>query len=346
MSKEFTASQEAIDESTADSASAATMSTHEEQDFSATETQLHPRRKFLAQAGLTGLGVLGAGSLLATPANAGEVGGQFFFNRLPIFRRPVAPTNPAPSASDFDILNFALNLEYLEAEYYLRAAFGRGLADSDTTGTGTRGDVIGGSAVPFATQAIREYAEEIARDEEAHVKLLRRVLGSRAVARPTIDLQQSFTNAARAAGLIGPNETFNPFENEDTFLLGAFIFEDVGVTAYKGAAPLIQNKDILAAAAGLLGVEAYHAGEIRTILFAKGLEEPAQAISDLRDSVDGPTDIDQGIVLNGRANIVPTDADGLVFSRTPRQVLNIVYLSGANPSSGGFFPNGLNGNIR
>ncbi|MHA7299054.1 ferritin-like domain-containing protein [Pseudarthrobacter sp. MDT1-22] len=140
-------------------------------------------------------------------------------------------------------------------------------------------------------------------------------------------------------------QTFSPFTDETSFLLGAFIFEDVGVTAYKGAAPFIDNKTYLEAAAGILAVEAHHAGIIRTTMYARDLQAPAKAISNARDSLDGTSDLDQGIGTAQVANLVPADANALAFSRTPAQVLNIAYLTPESVKSGGFFPAGVNGKL-
>ena len=289
------------------------------------------RRNFLRTAGMAGLGVVGA----AAVSGAGGL------------TAAATPTTAAAGGpSDGAIFNFALNLEYLEAEFYLNAYYGWGIPSALTDGKGTRGGVTGGRKVAFKSRAIAQYAKEIAEDELNHVAFLRKVLGSAAVARPRIDLKGSFTAAARAAGLISAKQTFDPFANENNFLLAAFIFEDVGVTAYKGAAPLIDNKDYLEAAAGILAVEAYHAGIVRTSLYAKGLYAAAQKISNARDSLDGRTDLDRGIGSRKRGNLVPADRNSIVYSRTPGQVLNIVYLNPKSVSKGGFYPAGLNGQVK
>lgn len=328
------------------------------------------RRGFLRFAGGSALAVGGA-SLLAACGN----------DDSDLAPGPTPTPTPAAALNDADVLNFALQLEYLEAQFYAFAAFGVGLNSTLLTGTGTQGAVTGGAQVTFETSIVRDYAREIAIDEVAHVAFLRSALGTAAVAQPAINISAGtaaapgpFTSAARAAGLVTSTGIFDPYANENNFLLGAYIFEDVGVSAYKGASVLIANKTYLEAAAGILAAEAYHAGLIRTVLYRRGLGTPslagrpavaavpalitgANAISNARDSLDGTVnntatgvigDDDQGITGTDTnvSNIVPTDANGIAYSRSTGQVLNIVYLNPAAVSSGGFFPAGLNGNIR
>ena len=290
------------------------------------------RRKFLGMAGL-----MGAGAVLAGCTNVGAV-------------EPVKPNY------DAKIGNFALNLEYLEAAFYL-AAVGR---INELKAIGGSAQIIlpdgfdGTKSIAFADAAVAQYAQEIAQDELNHVIALRAKLGSAAVDRPVLDIGPAFAAAANAAAGATLSPSFNPYLNDLFFLHGAFIFEDVGVTAYKGAARLIVDYSeggILDSAAGILSVEAYHAGEIRTLLYAQKdvvtpygvtVEQLVQKISDLRAAVGGGKD--EGLTKNGKANIVVADANSVAYGRSPREVLNIVYL-GAGASKGGFFPNGLNGNF-
>jgi hypothetical protein len=290
---------------------------------------MNVNRNINRRQALQNLGLVGAGAALAACG------------------MPVVAETPD---IDVAILNFALNLEYLEAEFYLQAAFGRSLSAADSGGGPAP---IGGRKVTFTSDAVRQYAEEIAIDEENHVKFLRSALGASAVARPQLDIGPAFAAAANAAFGTTLTPAFDPYANDLFFLHGAFVFEDVGVTAYKGAARLITNKDYLEAAAGILAVEAYHAGEIRTQLYAQKdvvvaaygvtVETIVKKISDLRAAAGGGKD--QGINDGGKGNIVVTDANSIAFSRSTDEVLKIVTLGGVG-NKGGFFPNGLNGTIK
>ncbi len=267
--------------------------------------------------------------------------------------RVQAQTQTQTSGADQDVavLQFALNLEYLEAEYYTYAVTGHGIEEEgvEVFGSGNPGQtkVKDNPKVPFADPDVELYAREIAQDERRHVTFIRTALQSLGItpaARPEINLATSWNKLARAAGLVPADGFFNPFASDVNFLLGAFVFEDVGVTAFHGAAPLLTNKDILSAAAGILAVEAYHAAIIRTTLFEEGSEviQAVKKISDLRDALDGPSDIDEGISRRGGlSNLVPTDKNGIAFARTVRQVLNIVYFA-QGVDRGGFFPTGIN----
>jgi ferritin-like protein len=98
----------------------------------------------------------------------------------------------------------------------------------------------------------------LASDEKQHVEALTatvKKLGGKPVAEPK----------------------FN-FEYNDTagFLKLAQTFEDTGVSAYNGAGPMIKSKEVLAAAGGIVQVEARHAAAIRL----QNKEEPAPAAFD------------------------------------------------------------------
>ena len=299
------------------------------------------RRRLLGNLGLMGAGAVmtACGGAIGQPTTPPDNGGNGGGNT----------TNLDPA-----ILNFALNLEYLEAAFYL-AAVGR-INEINTVGGDADiilpGDFDGTTSIEFDDDDVAAYADEIATDELNHVNFLRGALSDAAADRPVLDFGTAFPAAAAAAFPdVDPSLTaqFNPFANQLFFLHGAFIFEDVGVTAYSGAAPAITDKTgVLAPAAGILAVESYHAGEIRTLLyqqrdtptpFGAPVSAVVQGISDLRGSLGGGKD--EGIVNDdGSANIIPTDENSVAFARTPRQVANIVYFA-EGATSGGFFPNGI-----
>lgn len=253
------------------------------------------RRNFLKGAGLTGLGI-------ATTAIVGL---------------PAALTNSkveAAAYSDVDILNFALNLEYLEAEFYAVSTYGSTLlklgvisADDQT------GPTTGGGRVPnFSSSPLANVATALRTDEIDHVIYLRSALGSAAAKKPAINL----------------NALGYGYSSVSSWLKLARQFEDVGVSAYLGAAPLISSSAYLAAAAAILSAEAMHSGAIRWECIGNAVNSPAV------DSLDIPPTSKAVFDLNSKA---------LAIARTPSQVLNIVYAGGR--SSGGFYPNGMNGGI-
>lgn len=130
------------------------------------------------------------------------------------------------SKGDLEILNFALTLEYLEAAFYEQAL----------TELKPKGE-------------IGELVETISSDENEHVDALSATisdLGGKPVEAPEVDFGDAFSS-------------------EDAFLELAQTFEDTGVSAYNGAAPDLESKEILATAGGIVQVEARHAAAIRLL---------------------------------------------------------------------------------
>ena len=141
-----------------------------------------------------------------------------------------------------ETLNFALTLEYLEANFYIK-------------GVATTGLIPAGPGVGALT-IIRDH-------ENAHVNFLKTAITALG-ATPVSFTAAQFDFTAKGA--------FNDvFSNYDTFLAVAQTFEDTGVRAYKGqAGNLMANNDILTAALNIHSVEARHASHIRQMRKARG----------------------------------------------------------------------------
>ena len=139
----------------------------------------------------------------------------------------------AQGGDDIDILNFALTLEYLEAAFYDEA----------------------GKQVSGLSGEVADYVKTFGGEEQEHVDALSATitdLGGKPVKAPAVDFGDAFAS-------------------QESFLQTAITFEDLGVSAYNGAAPMIKSKDLLATAGGIVQVEGRHAAAVR---YAAG-EPPA-----------------------------------------------------------------------
>lgn len=232
----------------------------------------------------------------------------------------------AQSPSPADVVQFALNLEYLEAEFYSIATTGQTIQQRGVpiSGTGTSGPTTTKfGQVNFGNNLVLTAgsARDISDDEMAHVQTLRAALsanGITPVAKPAINLDALAPMGASLA-------------NQQTFLVLARAFEDIGVSAYSGGANFLSGSPYLMAAARILAVEGQHTGNIHLEIARLGI--PTFPL-DGADVIPPPSG----------TNLFSTNkANGLCAFRTPGQVLYLAYGLQANVTAGGFFPNGVNG---
>lgn len=223
-----------------------------------------------------------------------------------------------------EVVQFALNLEYLEAEFYSVATTGKTLEQRNYNFTGNIGTygptTTAYGAVNFSNSLVYtgQVAQYIAIDELNHVLVLRSALGSNAIAKPAINLDALATMGAS-------------LENEQTFLTLSRIFEDIGVSAYSGGAPYLSGSPYLLTAARILAVEGEHVANVRLQIARLGIPSP---MLDDADVVPPPTG----------SNFFSTNtSNGLCAIRTPGEVLYLAYGKVSGATKGGFFPNGVNG---
>jgi hypothetical protein len=235
----------------------------------------------------------------------------------------------AATATEVEVLKFALNLEYLEAEFYTYALYGKGITDYgigiDGEANGSNpaegGYTKGGAKVAFNDHFFptEEIATQIGADERAHVALIRSALGSQKIAKPNINLNALDLDLSAQAD----------------FLLQSRIFEDIGLSAYAGAAGLLSTPSIITTAARILGAEAEHVSSVRTQIAYLKITTKQLDGADIIPPPSGTSDH----VLS--VNI----SNGLPAVRTPGQVLYLAFGNKADANKGGFFPTGVNGSI-
>lgn len=275
------------------------------------------RRNFMAGLGLAGAAA--GASLLAGCTDGGS------------------GTALAAGPTQTDVLNFALNLEYLESTFYSYVTTGSDIPSPLSAGSGAITNMPGKLALTGTGSSLaNDTLAEIAFDEISHVSDLRTVLGSAAISRPAINL-----------GALGTVTLSN-------FISLARSFEDVGASAYAGSASLLSGTN-LTYAAQILAVEGFHAGALRYMYLQ--FSQTGNKQLDARDvlvldpgsttaAAVGPT-ANGGIFATSGATSPPADVPpGFAYTRTPSQVLAIVYgVTTPGTAKGGFFPNGVNGNI-
>ncbi|AEU38104.1 ferritin-like domain-containing protein [Granulicella mallensis] len=276
------------------------------------------RRRFMA--GLSLAGAAGSMALLGGCGNSHSNGSS---------------TVMAAGPSETDVLNFALNLEYLEATFYSFATQGTDLPSNLTAGSGA---ITGAPSakIAFPNQQITDIFNEIFFNEMSHVADLQSLIGSGHVARPALDLSAA-----------GPVTSAN-------IITIARQFEDVGTTAYAGATALLTGTN-LAYAAQILAVEGFQAGALRLIAIQQSAPFAAADSLDVPTSdpgaevlaTQGPTAAGGFFATSGTATATTSVPLATAFTRSTSQVLQIVYNAAGKTgvSKGGFFPAGLNGNI-
>ncbi|KAI3448581.1 hypothetical protein Pfo_005246 [Paulownia fortunei] len=275
------------------------------------------------------------------------------------------PGYPEPGTpvyiGDIDMMQFAENLEHMEADLFLWSSLGYGLDH-------VAPELVMGGPPPIGAQKAnldfltRNIIEEFAFQEVGHLRALKTTVGG--FPRPLLDLSaKNFAklfNEAFGYKLVPP---FDPYLDSLSYMLASYVVPYVGILGYVGTNPKLNGYITKRLLAGLLGVEAGQDAVIRGYLYERVAEvvhpynhtvaEFTGRISELRNRLAMWGIKDEGIIVppflgaenRTESNVLSADYNSLSYSRTPPEILRIVYGTGNEHVPGGFFPEGANGRI-
>ncbi|KAK8555610.1 hypothetical protein V6N13_046137 [Hibiscus sabdariffa] len=285
-----------------------------------------------------------------------------FLLPLQLIAVPPCPRDCEPiDATDRDRIQFAQNLEFLETEYFLCGALGKGL-DAFEPEYAKGGPPPIGCKQANLNHLTRRVIEEFGYQEIGHLRAIKRTVGG--IPRPLIDIStENFAKLFDKAVGYCLDPPFDPYEDKVKYLLGVYAIPYVGLTGYVGANPCLKKFSSKRLVASLLGVEAGQDAVVRGWLYRIADEkvEPynitvlafTKAISRLRNKLGHCGIKDEGLMVplelgaenRTTSNVLSADPNSLSYPRTPAEILRIVYGTGDEHRPGGFFPEGGNGRI-
>ncbi|KAG7970814.1 hypothetical protein I3843_07G103600 [Carya illinoinensis] len=264
-------------------------------------------------------------------------------------------------ASDTDRIQFALNLEFLEAEFFLRGAIGIGL-DGIAPSLANGGPPPIGARKANLDPLVARIIEEFGYQEVGHLRAI--ITRTGGIPRPQLDLGvQNFAKVFDDAVGFKLIPAFDPYADTNRYLLASYVIPYVGLVGYVGTIPNLNRGTSRSLVASLLGVEAGQDAVIRTLLYERAnqtvrpynltVAEFTNRISELRNKLAACGIKDEGILVplslgaenRTNSNILSADPNSLSYARTPPEILRIVYGSGSEYKPGGLFPNGGGGDI-